>query len=48
MAEDADILVVEADFVDATVFELPLIAVAATRGDPNNVDVRLRPPPGCP
>ena len=39
-AEDADIAVVEADFVDGPVFDLPLVAVAATRGDPNNVAVR--------
>jgi len=38
-AEAADILVVEADFVSGPVFDLPLVAVAATRGDPNNVDV---------
>jgi D-3-phosphoglycerate dehydrogenase len=48
MAEDADILIVEADFVDATVFELPLIAVAATRGDPNNVDVGAATAAGVP
>ena len=48
MAEDADILVVEADFVDATVFELPLTAVAATRGDPNNVDVGAATVAGVP
>ena len=41
-------LVVEADFVDATVFELPLIAVAATRGDPNNVDVGAATAAGVP
>ena len=35
----ADIAVVEADFVDGPVWDLPLVAVAATRGDPNNVDV---------
>ncbi|MGH9107153.1 MAG: NAD(P)-dependent oxidoreductase [Acidimicrobiales bacterium] len=38
-SEGADILVVEADLVNGPVFELPLVAVAATRGDPNNVDV---------
>ena len=48
IAEDADIVVVEADFVDATVFELPLIAVAATRGDPNNVDVGAASAAGVP
>jgi D-3-phosphoglycerate dehydrogenase / 2-oxoglutarate reductase len=48
MAEDADILIVEADFVDATVFELPLMAVAATRGDPNNVDISAATAAGVP
>lgn len=38
-AEAADLLVVEADSVDGPVFDLPLRAVAVTRGDPNNVDV---------
>jgi D-3-phosphoglycerate dehydrogenase / 2-oxoglutarate reductase len=47
-AEDADIAVVEADFVDATVFELPLVAVAATRGDPNNIDVSAATSAGVP
>lgn len=37
--ERADIAVVEADFVSGPVWELPLVAVAATRGDPNNIDV---------
>lgn len=35
----ADILVVEADFVRGPVWDRPLTAVAATRGDPNNIDV---------
>ncbi len=38
-AEGADVLVVESDSVCGPVFELPLRAVASTRGDPNNVDV---------
>jgi D-3-phosphoglycerate dehydrogenase len=38
-AEDADIAVIEADFASGPVFDLPLVAIAATRGDPNNVDV---------
>ncbi|MGV0642588.1 NAD(P)-dependent oxidoreductase [Mycolicibacterium sp. XJ2546] len=38
-AERADVLVVEGDSVTGPVFGLPLRAVAATRGDPNNVDV---------
>jgi D-3-phosphoglycerate dehydrogenase / 2-oxoglutarate reductase len=40
--------VVEADFVDATVFDLPLVAVAATRGDPNNIDVAAATRAGVP
>jgi D-3-phosphoglycerate dehydrogenase / 2-oxoglutarate reductase len=46
--EDADILVVEADLVGPNVFERPLIAVAATRGDPNNVDVNAATAAGVP
>jgi D-3-phosphoglycerate dehydrogenase / 2-oxoglutarate reductase len=38
-AERADVLVVEGDSVSGPVFELPLRAIASTRGDPNNVDV---------
>jgi D-3-phosphoglycerate dehydrogenase len=37
--EGADLIVVEADSVKGPVLELPLLAVASTRGDPNNVDV---------
>ena len=37
--EDARVLVVEADSVKGPVVELPLLAVASTRGDPNNVDI---------
>ncbi|MCV7221988.1 NAD(P)-dependent oxidoreductase [Mycolicibacterium elephantis] len=39
VAERADVLVVEGDSVTGPVFDLPLRAVASTRGDPNNVDV---------
>ena len=46
--EGADIAVVEADFVDGPVFELPLVAVAATRGDPNNVAVAQATAAGVP
>jgi D-3-phosphoglycerate dehydrogenase len=35
----AAVLVVEADSVKGPVLDLPLVAVASTRGDPNNVDV---------
>jgi D-3-phosphoglycerate dehydrogenase / 2-oxoglutarate reductase len=38
-AENADVLVVESDSVGGPVLELPLRAIASTRGDPNNVDV---------
>lgn len=38
-AEGANILIVEADQVKGAVFDLPLIAVASTRGEPNNVDI---------
>lgn len=38
-AERADIVVVESDSVRGPVFDLGLRAVAATRGDPNNVDI---------
>lgn len=38
-AEGATVLVVESDAVKGPVLERPLVAVASTRGDPNNVDV---------
>lgn len=38
-AESADVLVVESDSVAGPVYDLPLRAIASTRGDPNNVDV---------
>ncbi|OBI55643.1 NAD(P)-dependent oxidoreductase [Mycobacterium sp. E796] len=38
-AESADIVVVEGDSVRGPVFEQGLIAIASTRGDPNNVDI---------
>jgi D-3-phosphoglycerate dehydrogenase len=38
-AEAAEVLVVESDAVAAPVFDLGLRAIAATRGDPTNVDV---------
>lgn len=37
--ERADVVVVESDSVAGPVFDLPLRAVASTRGDPNNVDI---------
>ena len=47
-AERADMLVVEGDSVSGPVFELPLRAVASTRGDPNNVDVAAATAAGVP
>ena len=47
-AERADVLVVEGDSVTGPVFELPLTAVAATRGDPNNVDIAAATAAGVP
>ena len=44
----ADIAVVEADFVSGPVFDLPLRAIAATRGDPNNIDVAAATSAGIP
>jgi D-3-phosphoglycerate dehydrogenase / 2-oxoglutarate reductase len=38
-SEAADVVVVESDSVNGPVFELGLRAIAATRGDPNNVDI---------
>ena len=38
-SEKADVLVCEADFASGPVFDLPLRAIASTRGDPTNVDV---------
>jgi D-3-phosphoglycerate dehydrogenase / 2-oxoglutarate reductase len=38
-AEAADIVVVESDSVSGPVFELGVRAIAATRGNPNNVDI---------
>ncbi|HSS09486.1 MAG TPA: NAD(P)-dependent oxidoreductase, partial [Acidimicrobiales bacterium] len=37
--EGAELLIVESDSVKAPVFDLPLLAIASTRGDPNNVDI---------
>ena len=48
VAERADILVVESDLVAAPVFDLPLVAVAATRGDPTNVDLATATAAGVP
>ena len=47
-AENATILVVEADMCAGPVLELPLLAVASARGDPNNVDVAAATAAGIP
>lgn len=47
-AEGADVVVVEGDSVRGPVFERGLIAVASTRGDPNNVDVEGATAAGIP
>jgi D-3-phosphoglycerate dehydrogenase / 2-oxoglutarate reductase len=47
-AEDASILVVEADVCAGPVFDLPLAAVASCRGDPTNVDVAAATESGVP
>ena len=46
--EGATILMVEADRCAGPVFELPLVAVASTRGDPNNVDIEAATAAGVP
>lgn len=38
--EGAQIIICEADFCMGAVLELPLLAIASTRGDPSNVDVK--------
>lgn len=45
---DAEALIVEADFVYGAVFEHPLEFIASTRGDPNNVDVSAATDAGIP
>src|SRR5437762_12344809 len=47
-AEGADLLVVESDFVNGPVFELPLRVIGSCRGDPNNVDVPAATKVGIP
>jgi D-3-phosphoglycerate dehydrogenase / 2-oxoglutarate reductase len=46
--EGADVLVVESDFVNGPVFELPLRVIGSCRGDPNNVDVAAATQAGIP
>jgi D-3-phosphoglycerate dehydrogenase len=45
---EADILIVESDFVNGPVFDLPLIAIGSCRGDPNNVDIEAATAKGIP
>ena len=47
-AEDASILVVEADHCAGPVFSRQLVAVASCRGDPNNVDIAAATAAGVP
>ena len=45
----ADILIVESDFVTGTaLYDLPLVALGACRGDPNNIDVAQATEKGIP
>jgi D-3-phosphoglycerate dehydrogenase len=46
--EGADVLVVESDFVNGPVFDLPLRVIGSCRGDPNNVDVPAATKAGIP
>jgi D-3-phosphoglycerate dehydrogenase len=46
--EGAEVIIVESDFVGQEVFERPLAAVAATRGDPVNVDIPAATAAGVP
>lgn len=46
--EDARLLVVESDVVAGPVLDQPLVAVAATRGEPTNVDVAAATAAGIP
>ena len=46
--EGAELLIVESDFVNGPVFELPLRCIGSCRGDPNNVDVAAATKAGIP
>jgi D-3-phosphoglycerate dehydrogenase len=46
--EGADVLIVESDFVNGPVFDLPLRLIGSCRGDPNNVDVAAATQAGIP
>ena len=45
---EADILIVESDFVTDPVYDLPLVAIGSCRGDPNNIDVAKATAKGIP
>ncbi|MHB8670376.1 MAG: NAD(P)-dependent oxidoreductase [Acidimicrobiales bacterium] len=47
-SEQANIIICEGDGVAGPVFELPLLAVGSTRGDPTNVDVAAATAAGVP
>jgi D-3-phosphoglycerate dehydrogenase / 2-oxoglutarate reductase len=46
--EGADVLIVESDFVNGPVFDVPLRVIGSCRGDPNNVDVAAATSAGIP
>src|SRR3954464_10915089 len=46
--EGAELLIVESDFVNGPVFDLPLRMIGSCRGDPNNVDVAAASRAGIP
>ncbi len=45
---EADVLIVESDFVTDPVYDLPLVAIGSCRGDPNNIDVAKATANGIP
>jgi D-3-phosphoglycerate dehydrogenase len=47
-AEGADVLIIESDFVNGPVFDVPLLVIGSCRGDPNNVDVAAATAAGIP
>ncbi len=47
-AEGADIVICETDFVMGEALDLPLVAIASTRGDPTNVDIAAATDKGIP
>jgi D-3-phosphoglycerate dehydrogenase len=46
--EGAELLIVESDFVNGPVFDLPLKLIGSCRGDPNNVDIAAATAAGIP